>query len=432
MYRRYRSEHWRRRRLRRSRLRLGVLVAGVVAVAVAGTAAVLVRGGHSGSSAVRQTGATTGLRVSPSPSASPRASATASPHPSATPSVSVSPFVWTGPASSTLRLKQRTVITGTISPKSVVATQNGYVFAQNMMYRHTITVYNDRTYRLVKTIQDTCNLSQYGYARYAQTVRGAPVEAAVSADGKSMYVSNYSMYGPGFTREGHDVGSPSSGFDRSFLYRVNLSNLRIDQATQVGVVPKYVATTPDGKFVLVSNWCSYNLSVVSVKSGKQVRQIPLGPYPRGIVVDSASRFAYVAVMGTTNIARIDLRTFAVRWLRGVGSSPRHLCISPDDRWLYVSLNGEGTVAKIDLRALRVVRKVSTGSQPRSMTIAPDGASLYVVNYNTGTVSKVRASDMRVLQTIRTNWNPIGITYVAARKDVWVACYGGSIMVFHDT
>ena len=32
--------------------------------------------------------------------------------------------------------------------------------------------------------------------------------------------------------------------------------MAVDQVIQVGLVPKYVATTPDGRYVLVSNWCS--------------------------------------------------------------------------------------------------------------------------------------------------------------------------------
>jgi DNA-binding beta-propeller fold protein YncE len=47
------------------------------------------------------------------------------------------------------------------------------------------------------------------------------------------------------------------------------------------------------------------------------------------------------------------------------------------------------------------------------------------------VSKVRAADLKVIQVVRTAWHPIGITYDAVTKSVWVACYGGSIMVFKD-
>ena len=39
-------------------------------------------------------------------------------------------------------LRLAKTITGPISPKSVVASGRGLVFAQNMMYKHTITVYD--------------------------------------------------------------------------------------------------------------------------------------------------------------------------------------------------------------------------------------------------------------------------------------------------
>jgi hypothetical protein len=52
-------------------------------------------------------------------------------------------------------------ISGDISPKSVVASDDGLFFAQNMMYRHTITVY-DRNFELVKTIGDQVRLEEFG------------------------------------------------------------------------------------------------------------------------------------------------------------------------------------------------------------------------------------------------------------------------------
>jgi YVTN family beta-propeller protein len=332
--------------------------------------------------------------------------------------------------SSRLRLELVRVITGAISPKSVVASQTGRFFAQNMMYRHTVTVY-DRRGRLVKTIPDTVRLARLGHLRYEGAVQGAPVEAAFSPDGRQAYVSNYAMYGPGFEHPGDDVCSPSAGYDESFVYRIDVRRLRIDRALPVGSVPKYVAVTPDGKLVLVANWCSYDLSVLDAATGRPLRRIALGPYPRGIAVGRESSFAYVAVMGSTDVAKVNLRSFNVTWLRGVGLGPRHLVLDPAGRFLYATLNAEGRVAKVDLRTGRVVAKVSTGSAPRSMDLAPDGRSLYVVNYESDTVSKVRTRDMRVIQTVATNHHPIGITYEAATRQLWVACYSGSIMVFRD-
>jgi DNA-binding beta-propeller fold protein YncE len=311
----------------------------------------------------------------------------------------------------------------------VAASGTGLVLAQNMMYRHTVTVYDARRLRLRRTIPDAVRLSRLGYPGYRGVQRGAPVEAAFSPDGRFAYVSNYSMYGAGFGPEGHDVCSPVSGYDRSFVYRIRLDGLRIDRAYRVGPVPKVVATSRDGRYVLVSNWCGYDVSVVSTRRGRQVRRIPIGPYPRGIAVSPVKDAAYVAEMGGSEIVRVDLRTWATRRL-AVGSGPRALAIGPGGRYLFATLNAEGRLARLDLHTGAVVR-VATGSAPRSLAIAPDGRALYVVNYESGTVTKVRASDMRVLQTVASCDHPIGIAYEPVTRRVWVACYGGAIRVYDD-
>lgn len=333
------------------------------------------------------------------------------------------------PRSDRARLSRRASFGGPISPKSVAASGTGLVFAQNMMYRHSVTVYDARRLRLRATIPDSVRLARLGHRRYRGTVRGAPVEAAFAPDGRAAYVSNYSMYGPSFGREGSDVCSPASGYDRSFVYRIPLDTLRIDAAYRVGAVPKVVATSRDGRYVLASNWCSYDLSVVSTRLGREVRRVPIGAYPRGIAVSPTKRAAYVAVMGGNEVARVDLRDWSTRRL-AVGAGPRALSVGPRGRYLFATLNAEGSVARLDLRTGSVV-KVRTGTAPRSMDIAPDGRSLYVVNYESGTVSKVRTSDMMVLQSIEACYHPIGVTYEPVTRRVWVACYTGSVLVLDD-
>jgi len=322
------------------------------------------------------------------------------------------------------------VITGNISPKSVASSGTGYVTAQNMMYRHTVTVYDARTLRLVRTISDAVRLSRLGYPQFAGVDRGAPVEAAFSPDGRYAYVSNYSMCGSGFGPEASDSCTPSSGYDRDFLYRIDMRRLVVDRAYRVGEVPKVVAVTPDGRYVLASNWCSWDLSVVSTWAGREVRRIPIGPYPRGIAITYNGRYAYVAIMGGNQLVRIDLKRWTTRKIY-VGQGPRALALSPSGRFLYVSLNAEGRSAKLDTWSGVVRAKVSTGSAPRSLALAPDGKALYVVNYESGTVTKVRTSDMTTLQTIPACFHPIGITYDRATRRVWVACYTGSIRVYDD-
>lgn len=319
-------------------------------------------------------------------------------------------------------------IGGTISPKSVLASDSGLISAHNMMYNHSITIYDANKGELIATVPDSVVLSDFGFTKYSGSYKGAPVEGAYSSDGKYLYFTNYAMYGKGFNKEGHDTCSPASGFDTSFLSRINLESKKIDAVYPVGSVPKVVKVTPDNKYILVSNWCSYTVTVISVESGKTVTSIKIGRYPRGIAITSDSKYAYVAEMGGSNIHRIDLSDFS-KTLIPVGANPRAVVLSPDETKLYVTMNVTGKVQAWDLIANKSIKSVKTGLAARSLDISKDGTALFVVNFNSDTVSKVRTSDMKILQTIKVCNEPIGVTYDSSTNRTWVACYGGALKVF---
>ncbi len=332
------------------------------------------------------------------------------------------------PPANTLTLEKLRRITGDITPKSVVASGKGPVTAQNMMYTHTVTAY-DADGNLIATVPDSVTLSDFGFDDVGE-FQGAPVEAAFTPDAENVYVSNYSMYGPGYS-EGSDSCSPGDGTTSSFLYRIGTEDWSINQVIPTGAVPKYVAVTPDGSKVLTTNWCSWTLTVADTTSGEVLDTIEIGRYPRGIAVTSDSSTAYIAVMGTNDVAVVDLATNGVSWLEGIGNGPRHVVLSPDDRYLYVTLNGEGVVAKVDTASGEVVSKVETGSQPRSMDISRDGTALYVVNYESDNMAKLDTADMSVMQTVPTAHHPIGISYDDGTGRVWVASYAGTIDVYDE-
>jgi YVTN family beta-propeller protein len=321
-------------------------------------------------------------------------------------------------------------IGGTISPKSVLASDNGLISAHNMMYNHSVTIHDASKAELITTVPDSVVLSDFGFTKYSGNYKGAPVEGAYSPDGKYLYFTNYAMYGKGFNKEGHDTCSPASGYDSSFLSRINLATKKIDAVYPVGSVPKVVKVSPDNKYILVSNWCSYTVTVISVESGKTVTSIKIGRYPRGIAITSDSKYAYVAEMGGSNIHRINLSDFS-KTLIPVGSNPRAIVLSPDETKLYVTMNLSGKVQAWDLLANKTIKSVKTGLAARSLDISSDGTALFVVNFNSDTVSKVRASDMKVLQTIKVCNEPIGVTYDSSTNRTWVACYGGALKVFEN-
>ncbi len=403
------------------RTRISAGIALVVALVVAGVVLVA-RHDSSSSKSSAGHGITAKPGVAPTTVKPPASTTTASTAPATT---------TTGPhnPADDFTLTKVTTINGRISPKSVDATGTGLVFAQNMMYQHTMTVYDAASGSLVKTIPDSVDLAQFGISGHPGVSRGAPVEAAVDAKHQYMFATNYSMYGDNFGPEGSDNCGGPGGLNPSYVYRVSLKTLAIDKVGQVGMVPKYVAVTPDDKYVLVSNWCSYDLSILDYNTLHEVQRIHLGAYPRGIAIDGAKHVAYVAVMGTFDVARIDLQSFALTYFRGVGNSPRHLVLSNDGTRLFVTLNGDNRVVSVDTATGKVVARTATGSQPRSMAISSDGQALYVVNYLSNTVSILKSSDLSIVKTFPVPDHPIGIAYEPVHHRVWIACYSGEILVY---
>ena len=321
-------------------------------------------------------------------------------------------------------------INGSIAPKSVRSSGDGVVSAHNMMYRHTVTVYDAKTFELLHTVSDSVSLKNFGFSKTVGNYKGSPVEGTFSPDGKYLYVSNYAMYGKGFNKEGTDTCSPADKYDNSFVYRINRSDYKIDSVYPVGSVPKVVEVTPDNKYVLVANWCSYTVSVISVDTNKVVKTIKIGRYPRGIAVNNDSTKAYVAEMGGNRIHVINLQDFTTSFIP-IGSNPRAIVLSPDNTTMYVTMNLSGRVASWNLVTNTAGKSVKTGNAARSLAISKDGSALYVVNYKSDTMSRVRTSDMKVTQNIKVCNEPIGITYDVPTGNTWVACYKGQIKIFSN-
>jgi YVTN family beta-propeller protein len=405
------------------------VVASLAVVTVAGVGVALALHKDQPSSTNAGTTTTTTLAASGSSKASVAADSSSTTSTSAA-GAPVSTAAPDGKTSDQRRLVSSFVIhNADLQPKSIVASGTGLFFAQNMMYRHNVMVF-DRSGNVVAKIPDTVNLASYGVAN-GVTAQGSPVEAAFLPDKSAVYVSNYKMYGPGYHPTADDNCNPGK-WDDSYVYKINTSTFHIDKVIRTGAVPKFLAVTPDGHTLVVSDWCGYDVELVDTATDTPITRIAVGRHPRGIAITKDSRYAYVAVMGASKVDKIDLVSHQiVGTVNGVGFTPRHLVLSPDDRYLYVSNNTENLVHKIDLRANTPVGQVHTGTQTRSMVLSEDGLSLYVVNYQDGTVSKVRTSDMKVLQTLPSGVHPVGITYDPATRQVWVANYAGTLHVFVD-
>lgn len=337
-----------------------------------------------------------------------------------------------GKAADTTVMKPVRGYRGGLSTKSVDASGSGIVLANNMIYQHTMTLFDAPSGKRIADIPDTIDLKDFGLSKTSVKLKGGPVEGVWSEDGKYFYASNYVMNGPGYNDEPNDLCTGTEKYKASFVYRINVAQKKIDEVIPVGAVPKYVTLTPDGKKLLVSNWCSYSLGVVDLASKKMEKNIPVARWPRGISASPDGKYAYVAAFGTDKLFRVDLNAGKSEPWVTVGKAARHVTQSPDHKYLYVVASNANTVSKIDRESGKILGQITDLKEPRSMTISPDGKALYVVNYNGMSVTKIRTSDMtRMEAVLTTSGHPIGITYEPITGQIWVANYDGTIDVWDD-
>jgi YVTN family beta-propeller protein len=78
--------------------------------------------------------------------------------------------------------------------------------------------------------------------------------------------------------------------------------------------------TPDGRLVLITDLDAGTLLVLNRTNFKEMKRIPLGHEPAGILIAPDSSRAYVAVTGDNNVVVVDLHTFDLqkRIQAGVG------------------------------------------------------------------------------------------------------------------
>ena len=335
------------------------------------------------------------------------------------------------PSNETFMSFEETVTEGPATPKSIVSNGEGLLIANNMLYQHSVTLYDSETNELVKSLSDAVDLHSYGFTEYPEDtlINGSPVEAVWTSDGDYAYVSNYLVADYGGYAD--DACTSGSAITPGFIYRLNAETLEWDDVIQAGRIPKYVALTSDDSTLLVSNWCDHDMSIIDVESGETLHRVPLNTNPRGIVILPDDKTAYVTAQWAHELYRVDIENGTSEKVMDTGIMPRHLVISPEGDIIYLTLSRENMILKMDAETAEVIDSTYTGLEPRTTDISPDGTALYVVNYDEATVSKFDANTLEEIQREPVGYSPIGVTYDEKTGKVWVANYGGTFTVFND-
>ncbi|MGZ4544094.1 MAG: Hsp70 family protein [Blastococcus sp.] len=227
--------------------------------------------------------------------------------------------------------------------------------------RAYVSVWNDaRTIAAVSVLDTTSNA-----IIDTIQVHTRPFLAAVSPDGKRVYVPN------------HDTGTVSV---------IDATTDKVATEFTVPANPHSIAFTPNGSRVYIADHESNVVSVVDTAANTLVTTIPVPSSPHNVAVHPTRPLAIVASFGAGSVSAIDTNTNKVIRTIPVGNNPQHVAWSADGRFAYITNDASNTVSVIDLNALTVTATIPVGRSPTSVAVLPNGKVGYVSNLDDGTLT----------------------------------------------
>jgi DNA-binding beta-propeller fold protein YncE len=264
-----------------------------------------------------------------------------------------------------------------------------------------------------------------------------PIDVAVSPDRKSVYVTN----------EFNNSGGASSGTVSQYDVGQGGALTPKNPATvPTGAGTQGVAVSPDGKNVYVTNAGSnpslpgtvslYNIDpVTGVLSPKSPATVAAGAGPGFLAVSPDGKSVYVTNESDNTVSQYDVGgggglTPKAPATVAAGADPQGVAASPDSKSVYVVNAGglppvAGTVSQYNVDPVtgmlspKSPATVATGVSPIGVAISPEGKSIFVTNFNNfvslniGSVSQYDVGAGGALApktpaTVATDVGPLGI------------------------
>lgn len=270
-----------------------------------------------------------------------------------------------------------------------------------------------------------------------------PVEACLSHDDKILWVSLHNAGGivPIHLDPGQRRTDPSTHQNK----RIYIHYPGVDQKDSMDVpliktgrTPKVIAATEDSRNLLVSNWHSYNVSILETDPekypyAKVISAMPMSSIPRGIAVDDKNHRSFVAIMGGASIDVINNSVWMKEKTLQVAANPRHVVLDSSNH-IFVSYNSLGRIACLDANTGRPLYSARTAAQPRTIMLSENKKFLFVTCYRSDTVQVFRVQDTRFekIASLPCHGHPVGVD-IYEDEDVleaWVCSYTrGAISIF---
>ncbi len=271
---------------------------------------------------------------------------------------------------------------------------------------------------------------------------GRPVDLVASPDGRSIYVKDNrglvvidaatwkvrqelkfpeggsSWHGLVITRDGKRLLASTS---QSIVWEARVAGDKVELGRKYTLpgtdgqalsAPAGIALSPDETTAYVCLSRNNALGILSLASGKVLKQIPVGVAPYDVVLTDGGKQAFVSNWGGRH-PRAGERT-----AKSAGADTL-----VDERGVAAS----GTVSVVDLQTGAEIAQVTTGLHPGDLAAGAEGRTIYVANANSDTISVIDTASRNVVETIPVRPDP-GLAFGSSPNALSLSPDGSTLFV----
>lgn len=163
--------------------------------------------------------------------------------------------------------------------------------------------------------------------------------------------------------------------------------------------------------VFVVNTQDASVSLVELASMKEVRRIPVGPRPYGVVVSRDGRRLAVGVEDEEKVKFYDTNEFKLLGETRIGKMFNdHIVLSADGRHVLVANFYSDDVVAIDLETMKEAYRIKGASAPHVIKYGPLRKNAYVTCKKITGIAIVDPQNQKLVKFHQTNVNPRSLTF----------------------
>lgn len=322
--------------------------------------------------------------------------------------------------------------------KSLLFNSSGTKLYTLNLENMSIDEFDRQERKLLRTFSFLANPAEgwdYHRNRVMNSFEEKPVEACFSRNDKILWVSLHNAGGiVGIRMDTVTCLSAESKYLTKRIRVFDSFTQRADSMSvpfiKTGKTPKVINRTSNGNYLMVSNWHSGSVSFLSANDSippyaRLIKNVEVGPLPRGLSVNSGSDKTIVAIMGGSSLVVIDDKTRKIKKVIPVMHNPRHIAADQYGR-LFVSFNSLSQIACIDPLSGRTLFKTVTAQQPRTICLSKDQRYLFVTCYGSNKlqVFKINKNSFSLLYSLDCPGKPVGLDLYEGTNvlEAWVCTY----------